>query len=151
MEVYVRVLSMNSRKVMLALAGMALVLVGTLYLVPALARPYWLRSAEDSEAVTVSPYGHCYVNGTWVQNGNGTLQPPCWDPETGEYIPRYNGTRPDWCPYAGGQAGQGTGGLGGMMRGWARGAQQALGGLRGGMMQGFGGGFRRGGGCGQTG
>ena len=147
MEAYVMVLSMNNRKFVFALAGMALVLVGALYLAPALARPYWLQSAEDGEAAPVPPYGHCYVNGTWVQGGNETLQPPCWDPETGEYVPKYNGTRPDWCPYAGGQAGQGTGGLGGfggMMRNWANGAQQALGG-RGGMMRGLGGG------CGRTG
>jgi len=122
---------MYNRKTMLALAGVALVLAGTLYLAPALAYPYWYQSAEDGE--TVPPYfSHCYVNGTWTRDENGTLQPPCWDPETGEYVPRNNGTRPSWCPYSGGQTGQGTGGLGGMM-------------------QGFGGGLRRGGGCGRTG
>jgi hypothetical protein len=142
---------MNNRKTMLALAGVALVLAGTLYLAPAVAYPHWLQSAEDGDAVPVPPYTHCYVNGTWVRDENGTLQPPCWDPETGEYVPRYNGTRPDWCPYAGDQTGQGTvSGLGGMWRNWSRGAQQALGGLRGGMIQGLGGGFRRGGGCGRT-
>jgi len=141
---------MNSRKILFALAGVALVLAGTLYLAPALARPPWFQSAEDGEAAPVPPYGHCYVNGTWTRDENGTLQPPCWDPETGEYVPRLNGTRPDWCPYAGSQTVTGTGGLGGMMGRWARGAQQALGGF-GGMMQGLGGGFRRGGGCGRTG
>jgi len=142
---------MNNRKTMLALAGVALVLAGTLYLAPVLARPYWYQSTEDSEAAPVPPYAHCYVNGTWTRDENGTLQPPCWDPETGEYVPRNNGTRPDWCPHVSGQTGQGAGGLGGMMGRWARGAQQALGGLRGSMMQGFGGGFRRGGVCGRIG
>ena len=126
---------MKSRKTMLALMGVALVLAGTLDLVPALARPYWYEPTEDGE--DAPPYQHRYVNGTLTWDE--TLQPPCWDPETGEYTPRYNGTQPDWCPYEDGQTGQRTGDLGGMWRNWSD--------SRGGIRQGSGG-FRRGGGCG---
>jgi hypothetical protein len=144
------VLSMYDRKTMFALAGLALVLAGTLYLVPTMAYPYWYQPTEDGDAVP--PYfSHCYVNGTWTRDVNGTLRPPCWDPETGEYVPRYNGTRPEWCPYVGGQTGQSAGGLGGMWRNWSSRVQQGWSGFRGGMMQGSGNGFRRGGGCGWTG
>jgi hypothetical protein len=148
---YHEFLSMYNRKNMLALVGVALMLVGTLYLAPVIARPYWYQSTEDGETVTVPPYAHCYVNGTWTMDENGAFQPPCWDPDTGEYAPRYNGTQPDWCPYEGSQTGQSTGGLGGMMRNWGNRIQQGWNGFRGGMMQGFTGGFRRGGGCGWTG
>ena len=133
---------MNSRKTLLALMGVALVLAGTLYLIPALAHPIWYESTEEGE--DYPPYQNRYVNGTWTLDEDGTLQPPCWDPKTGEYVPRYNGTRPDWCPYEEGQ----TGSLGGMWRNWSGRVQQGLGGFRGGMMQGIGGGFRRGGGFG---
>jgi len=134
---------MNNRKTLLALMGIALVLAGTLYLIPALAHPIWYEPTEEGE--DTPPYQHCYVNGTWTQDGD--LQPPCWDSETGEYTPRYNGTRPDWCPY---EEGQMAGGLGGMMHNWSNQVQQGLGGLRGGNTQGIGG-FRRGGGCSRTG
>jgi hypothetical protein len=137
---------MKARKTILALVGVALVLAGTLYLIPALAHPIWSEPTEDGEIGP--PYQHCIVNGTWTLDEDGELQPPCWDPETGEYVPRYNGTRQDWCPYGEGQTG---GGPGGMWRNWSGGAQQGGGGFRGGMMQGTGRGFRRGGGCGRTG
>lgn len=135
---------MKARKTMLALVGVALVLAGTLYLAPALAHPYWSEPTEDGEFDP--PYLHHYVNGTWTLDEDGELQPPCWDPETGEYVPRYNGTWQDLCPYEEGQAG----GLGGMWRNWTVSAQRGGGGFRGGNRQGSGG-FRRGGGCGQTG
>ncbi len=136
---------MNGRKTMLALVGVAVVLVGTLYLAPALAHPYWSEPTEDGEIGP--PYRHNYLNGTWTLDEDGELQPPCWDPETGEYVPRYNGTRQEVCPYEEGQTG---GGLGGMWRNWSGSAQQGGGGFRGGNKQGSGG-FRRGGGCGRTG
>lgn len=141
---------MYNRKTLLALVGVALVLAGTLYLAPALAYPYWYQPTEEGEASPPYQYSHCYVNGTWTRYENGTLQPPCWDPETGEYTPRYNGTRPDWCPYADDQTAQSGGGLGGMWRNWSSRVQQEWSGFRG-AAQGIGGGFRRGGGCGRTG
>jgi hypothetical protein len=137
--------SMKTNKTLLALVGVALVLAGTLYLTPALAHPIWSEPTEDGELGP--PYRHRYLNGTWTLDEDGELQPPCWDPETGEYVPRYNGTQQDWCPYEEGQAG----GLGGMWRNWSGGAQQGSRGFRGGMMQGYDGDFRRGGGCGRTG
>lgn len=134
---------MKANKTMLALVGVALVLAGTLYLAPTLAYPIWSETTEDGEIGP--PYRHCIVNETWTLGGDGEPQPPCWDPETGEYVPRYNGTRQDWCPYEESQAG----GLGGMWRNWSGNAQRDGGGFRGGNRQGSG--FRRGGGCGRTG
>ena len=139
---------MNGNKTMIMLLGVALIIGGSLYLLPTLARPIWSKSANDQNAtvpVYNCPYGY---NGTWVQGEDGEYYPPCYDPEAGEFNPLYNQTQNRYgqmCGYGAGlnqkgnawrnQQSQSTGWLGNMMRG---------------VNAGGGNGFRRGG-CGRTG
>ena len=135
---------------MITLLGVALIIGGSLYLLPTLAHPVWSNNNDGQNISTLGvncPYGY---NGTWVQGEDGEYYPPCYDPETGEYTPLQNRTQYQYGPMCG--YGYGTGSN---QRGYSWRNQQSqstgwLSGMMGGVNTGGGNGFRKGG-CGRFG
>jgi hypothetical protein len=139
---------MNTNKTMKALLGVALIMGGSLYLLPTLAHPIWSNGVNNQNAT--APGNNCRYgyNGTWIQGEDGEYYTPCYNPETGEYNPLYNRTQYQYGQLCGN--GGGPNQRGNVWRNQQSQSTGWLGRMMGGVNAGGGNGFRRGG-CGRTG